>query len=31
MGQYMLDDLERYLNGQPLLYEVSREKAAIMA
>ena len=30
MGQYMLEDLERYLKGQPLLYEVSREKAAIM-
>jgi phosphoglycerate dehydrogenase-like enzyme len=31
MGQYMLEDLERYLKGQPLLYEVSRERAAIMA
>ena len=31
MGQYMLDDLERYLKGQPLLYEVSHERAAIMA
>ncbi len=31
MGQYMADELTRYLAGQPLLYEVNQERAVIMA
>lgn len=31
MGQIMVDELERYLQGKPLLYEITRERAAIMA
>ena len=31
MGQYMADELIRYLAGQPLLYEVSQRRAVIMA
>lgn len=30
-GQFMLDELKRYLAGQPLKYAISRERAAIMA
>jgi phosphoglycerate dehydrogenase-like enzyme len=31
MGQYMIAELERFLAGQPLVYSISRERAAIMA
>ncbi len=31
MGRYMLDELRRYLRGEALLYEVTRERAALMA
>jgi phosphoglycerate dehydrogenase-like enzyme len=31
MGQYMVDELERYLDGQPLRYELNEEQAAVMA
>lgn len=31
MGQYMVEELERYLDGAPLLYEVSEERAVVMA
>lgn len=31
MGRYMLDELDRYLKGQPLIWQITREKAAIMA
>ena len=30
-GQWMVDELKRYLNGKPLRFAVAREKAAIMA
>jgi len=30
-GQYMVDELKRYLSGQPLQYAITRERAAIMA
>jgi phosphoglycerate dehydrogenase-like enzyme len=30
-GQYMIEELKRYLNKEPLLYQISRERAAIMA
>ncbi|MFA6288972.1 MAG: hydroxyacid dehydrogenase [Opitutaceae bacterium] len=31
MGQLMVDELDRYLAGKPLLYELDREKAALTA
>jgi len=31
MGQYMIEELDRYLAGEPLNWELTREKAAIMA
>jgi phosphoglycerate dehydrogenase-like enzyme len=31
MGQYMIGELRRFLAGQPLQYQITREKAAIMA
>lgn len=31
MGTYMLAELERYLQGKPMKWEITREKAAIMA
>ena len=31
MGQLMVDELDRYLAGQPLLYELDRERAALTA
>lgn len=31
MAQYMIGELKRYIAGQPLHYEVTREKAEIMA
>jgi phosphoglycerate dehydrogenase-like enzyme len=31
MGQIMVDELDRYLNGLPLLYEISEERSKIMA
>jgi len=31
MGQYMIEELDRYLAGEPLRWELTREKAAIMA
>jgi len=31
MGRMMLDELARYTRGEPLLYEVTRERAAVMA
>jgi phosphoglycerate dehydrogenase-like enzyme len=30
-GQYVVDELKRYLSGKPLLYEVTRESIRIMA
>jgi len=30
-GQWMVAELERYLNGEPLRFAVTREQAAIMA
>jgi phosphoglycerate dehydrogenase-like enzyme len=30
-AQYMIEELERYLAGQPLRYELTRERVAIMA
>jgi phosphoglycerate dehydrogenase-like enzyme len=31
MGEYMLQELKRYIEGQPLKWSISQEKAAIMA
>ncbi|MEZ5277435.1 MAG: hydroxyacid dehydrogenase [Opitutaceae bacterium] len=31
MGQYMLDDLKRFLKGEPLKYQITEQQAAIMA
>lgn len=31
MGQLMIDELDRYLGGRPLRYELTREKAALTA
>ena len=31
MGKYMVDELKRYLNGESLKWQITREKAAIMA
>ncbi len=31
MGQFMADDLKRFLAGEPLLHQIHRERAAIMA
>jgi len=31
MARYMIDDYKRYLAGEPLLWEISREKARILA
>ncbi len=31
MGWYMVDELRRYLSGEPFRWEITREKAAIMA
>jgi phosphoglycerate dehydrogenase-like enzyme len=31
MGQTMFEELQRYLRGEPLRYEVTRERAAILA
>jgi len=31
MGQYMLDELKRYLAGEPLHWQISREQAATLA
>jgi phosphoglycerate dehydrogenase-like enzyme len=31
MGSYMLEELKRYLNGEPLKWAITREKAQIMA
>jgi len=31
MGSYMLEELRRYLAGEPLKWQITREKAAIMA
>lgn len=30
MGQYMIDECRRYLNGEPLQWEISRERAQIL-
>lgn len=30
-GQYVVEELKRYLSGKPLLFAITREKAAIMA
>ena len=30
-GQYVVDELKRYLSGEPLRFEITRERAAIMA
>ncbi len=31
MGEYAIEDLRRWLNGEPLKWRITREKAAIMA
>lgn len=31
MGQYMVKELQRYLSGEPLLYEVKEDQALVMA
>ena len=31
MGRYMLDELRHYLAGEPLQYEITRERAALLA
>ncbi len=31
MGQYVVDELQRYLQGQPLKWEITRERAAVLA
>ncbi len=31
MGRYMIDDLKRYLEGKPMKWKLSRERAAILA
>jgi len=31
MGRYMVDELKRYINGEPLQWQITREKIAIMA
>ena len=31
MGRYMIDELDRYLAGEPLRWGITREKAAILA
>jgi phosphoglycerate dehydrogenase-like enzyme len=31
MGRYMVDELRRYVNSEPLKWEITREKASIMA
>jgi len=31
MGMYMAEELERYCNGEPFRWEITKEKAAIMA
>ncbi|MCJ7551025.1 MAG: glycerate dehydrogenase, partial [Anaerolineae bacterium] len=31
MARYMIDDCKRYLAGEPLLWEISREKAKTLA
>ena len=31
MGQLMVDELDRYLAGQPLRYELDRERAVLTA
>ncbi|NLX69971.1 MAG: hydroxyacid dehydrogenase [Clostridiales bacterium] len=31
MGRYMVDELKRYLKGEPLKWQITRERAAIMA
>jgi hypothetical protein len=31
MAEYIVDEIDRYLTGQPLHYEITRETAATMA
>jgi len=31
MGRYMVEELQRYLSGQPLQWQITKERAAIMA
>lgn len=31
MGRYMVEELERYIKGEPLNWQISRERAAILA
>jgi len=31
MGQYAIDELQRYVNGEPLLWSISREQASHLA
>ncbi|AUS97746.1 glycerate dehydrogenase [Clostridium thermosuccinogenes] len=31
MGRYMVDELKRYINGEPLKWSITKEKAAILA
>ena len=31
LGRYMVDELRRYVNGEPLRYEITRERALTLA
>jgi phosphoglycerate dehydrogenase-like enzyme len=31
MGHYMVEELKRYLSGEPLLWSLTKEKAALLA
>ncbi len=31
MGEYMVSELRRYLDGEPLCWEITRDRAALMA
>ena len=31
MGRYMVEELKRHLNGEPLKWEITRERAALLA
>ncbi|MDH7571612.1 MAG: glycerate dehydrogenase, partial [Armatimonadota bacterium] len=31
MGRYMVEELQRYLSGEPLRWAISKERAALLA
>jgi hypothetical protein len=31
MGQYMVDELKRYIDKEPLTYSIDKEKSALLA